>query len=79
MTDNPQAPQPTSPEGIVARLGRALHWTAIAISLLLLFMGIMAVAFPKYGDGYSNLLTCMLLALPIYGVGRFFRYVLAGE
>lgn len=79
MTEIPPDYRQASTGGIIARLGRALHWTAIAISLPIMLMGIAAVLFPRYGDGMDNLLISILLALPIYGIGRLFRYVLAGE
>ena len=78
MTDMPQAPPPAS-GGIVARLGRALYWTAFAIASLLLVLGTWEAITSEYGNGMTDFIVILFIAIPIYGIGRFFRYVLAGE
>jgi len=62
-------------EGIAYRLGYALYWVCLILGVL--WVGFWWLVLGEWDGGV--ILFLILSALLAYGLGRFFRYVLAGE
>ena len=67
---------------MIARLGNILYWTANGLAVLLTFLGAIGfvIALINHADEGMILAPMMIvLAIPVWLIGRACRYVLAGR
>ena len=66
--------------GVLARLGNVLYWLCTGVAVLFVLGGVVSAIFGgTKNEWWQDLGAGVAFAIVFWGIGRAFRYVLAGK